>query len=274
MGLEEVVNQASLALDYIRSNRLLLDLVYTAVILFFLYLFIKLVDRIFYGLHRKGIITEKAAERVSRSIGLIAYVMSLIGILYVFTQAEELTLLLIALVIIGVAAGWDVIMNLVGYYAITIYRLVENGVYVEIGGMKGRIKEVNALYTLIESGEDSYRVPNKEFLRRPFKIKGEAAGICIIVRIRHDGDLGRLKTIENSLTKIAESKITEFTAIPDKKRIRIVLEKIAPDYAEYMIPLKLQGPEVDIYRRGQLVRTMAIALTGAGILGEVELKEC
>ncbi|MEB3807263.1 MAG: hypothetical protein GSR73_07085, partial [Desulfurococcales archaeon] len=118
--------------SYIQSNTILMDLTLTAIVLVVLYVVIKTSHKVFSGLYKRGVMTEKAAERMSRTIDLISYILALIAILYIFTQAEQLSILVIALIVLSIIVSWDVLVNLVGYYTIMISRILEVGSYVEV----------------------------------------------------------------------------------------------------------------------------------------------
>jgi hypothetical protein len=261
------------AWSYIEHNSILLDLTWTAIVLIILYIVIKLSHKTFGGLYKRGIMTEKAAEKISRTIDLIAYILAAIAIIYIFTQAQQLSILVIVLIVIGILISWDVLVNIVGYYTIMISRILEIGSYVEINGVEGRVREIDFIHTVLETGSGIYRVPNKEFLRSNYRVHGETIDACFKIRIHHGGDLATLASQEKKLSTILEQRKGEYLAMPDEK-IRLTPLKITSEYGEYLLKTRMQGPRYDKHRMGQLVKTIANAMTAAEIKGEIEAAKC
>ena len=258
---------------FIQENRILIDLTWTAIVLIILYLVIKLSHKTFGGLYKRGVMTEKAAEKISRTIDLIAYILALIAIIYIFTQAQQLSILVIALIVLGIIVSWDVLVNLVGYYTIMISRILEVGSYVEIGDIEGRVREVSLLQTVLETGSGIQRIPNKEFLRNPYKVHGETIDVCLKIKIYYGGDFTALANQEKKLYSILESRKGEFLAMPEEK-IRLTPLKVTSEYGEYILKTRMQGPRYDPHRIGQLVKSVANAMITSEIKGEVEAEKC
>ncbi|MCE4607329.1 MAG: mechanosensitive ion channel family protein [Desulfurococcales archaeon] len=273
MDLSILLRDLHNAWVFIKSNRLLLDLIWTAVVLIILYLTIKLSHKTFGGLYRRGMITEKAAEKISRTIDLLAYILALIAIVYIFTQAQQLSILVIALIVLGIIVSWDVLVNVVGYYTIMISRIIEVGSYMEIGSIEGRVREINLLHTVLETSSGIQRIPNKEFLRNPYKVHGETIDVCLRIRVHHGGDLTALANQEKKLHSLLESRKGEYLAMPEEKT-RLTPTRITSEYGEYLFKTRMQGPKYDPHRIGQLVKAVANAMITSEIKGEVEIVKC
>ena len=273
MDAGELGDKITSTWSYIQSNTILMDLTLTAIVLVVLYAVIKTSHKVFSGLYKRGVMTEKAAERMSRTIDLISYILALIAILYIFTQAEQLSILVIALIVLSIIVSWDVLVNLVGYYTIMISRILEVGSYVEVAGVSGRVREVNLLHTVLETSNGINRVPNKEFLRKTYIVYGETINVCVKIRLNHNGDPSKLPGMEKQLTALLETRKGEFLAIPEEK-IRLTPLKITGEYGEYILKTRMQGPRYDPHRIGQLVRIITTSIITAGLQGEVEAVKC
>ncbi len=273
MDLSTILWDIHNAWTFIQANRILVDLTWTAIVLIILYLVIKLSHKTFGGLYKRGVMTEKAAEKISRTIDLIAYILALIAIIYIFTQAQQLSILVIALIVLGIIVSWDVLVNLVGYYTIMISRILEVGSYVEIGDIEGRVREVSLLHTVLETGSGIQRIPNKEFLRNPYKVHGETIDVCLKIKIYYGGDFTALANQEKKLYSILESRKGEFLAMPEEK-IKLTPLKVTSEYGEYILKTRMQGPRYDPHRIGQLVKSVANAMITSEIKGEVEAEKC
>ncbi|MCE4614528.1 MAG: mechanosensitive ion channel family protein [Desulfurococcales archaeon] len=258
---------------YIKSNRILLDLTYTALVLIILYLVIKGSHKTFRGLYKKGIMTENAAEKISRTIDLITYILAIIAIIYIFTQAQQLGILVIVLIILGIIISWDVLVNLVGYYTIMISRIIEVGSYIEIGEIEGRVREISLLHTVLETGGGIQCVPNKEFLQRTYRVHGETIDVCLKLKIYYEGGLSTLANLEKKLSTLLEARKGEYLAVPDEK-IRLTPLKVTSEYGEYLMKTRMQGPRYDQHRIGQLIKTIANAMVTSEIKGEIETVKC
>jgi hypothetical protein len=269
----ELWNTISSTWNYIQNNTILFDLTLTAIVLVVLYAVVKTSHKVFSGLYKRGVMTEKAAERVSRTIDLISYILALIAILYIFTQAEQLSILVIALIVLSIIVSWDVLVNLVGYYTLMISRVLEIGSYVEVAGVTGRVREVNLLHTVLETSNGINRVPNKEFLRKTYMVYGETINVCVKIRLDHKGDPSNLSGMEKQLVSLLEARKGEFLAVPEEK-IRLTPLKITREYGEYIMKTRMQGPRYDPHRIGQLVRIVTTSMITAGLNGEVEAVKC
>lgn len=156
-------------------------------------------------LSERNIISNLAADKVKRVTTATILIILFAAELYIATN-HTVTLLILMLVIgVMLAASWRIFSMISAHYSIILSRQVANGDYIEVDGVRGRVKNIGLINTTIMS-EDKTRIvlPNTVFLEK---------------KVRHLGS-------ERTLTLRISMDYTDFDAIENaEEAIRTVIHE-------------------------------------------------
>jgi len=200
----------------------------------------------------RNILTQNVAEQVYRPIQAIVYIFTVIAVIYIVTQTPGLAYLWIAVLVIALAANWNLLADLTSYY-ILLARRLRIGDYIEVNGYKGRIVAIDVFTTTIRDQQGStITIPNRLLVSKPLRRTSRTnATMTLLLRLNIIGERD-LETIESKLREalLSEKRITK----PQDVETRVV--SVTPSRAEIIVTINAPM----LHTRAQTINTIVKSL--------------
>lgn len=272
--IESLIENANNIWTYINTNILLHYLTLIAVILFALSLITWFVKKIVRGLAERLGLAQPTLEKILNGIVLTYYILALLAIAYVLTGAPEITLALIGLVLVIIAASWNMLSDIISYYVIIFSSSFKEGDYIRIGeGVEGRIEKITRINTILDNGREKYVVPNRKLLGLAVARKGDESNVSLLVKVKWIENPYRLQEeVENELRRLIEESSGTIVASAEYREARIDLIKVSNKEAVYRISLVVPGPKPDIHRLKEIIYLVSAKLYNKNIDYTVEVE--
>ncbi len=238
--------------------------------------------RLYYGILKRlaGIraLEPDAVERLYRFTSLAAWTIVLSIIVYIVTGATAAWATALILVIVIIAANGEHIINMFSYYAILAQRLVKPGDYIVVEGLgSGRVREVRYLHTVLEGEQGVLFIPNRELIRRGFRVLDEVMPARITIRVTGLKSPEEVEEVRRRIETVLELRGGEVAAIRHPLHgpgaARAYVRGLTSDSAEYLVEIPVPRPVSGPRRLGSLVYPIAAALQEAGYAFEIKLEQ-
>lgn len=225
-------------------------------------IFLKIVRASLSRLATGKVISKLVAERAYRTISIIVYTFVVVIALYVVTQIHELIYLTIGIVLIMLAANWDLFANFIAYYLLTGMYGLKNGDTIHLiqYQLKGRITDISPLYTKVLTmlGDIVY-IPNRYLVASPLsKPTYEYTTICLEITVTLPGfEPEILETIEKEIRTTLTKK---FKSIVHGRGVTVSLRETTISKARYEVCTPIVGAEGREEVTSTLIRQLAQSL--------------
>ena len=211
---------------------------------------IRVLDRVYY-------------EKLYRVTELALFIVALLSITYYVTGEHAVVYVIAGMILIVAASSWQIIASLVSFYILLFSRLISRGDYVILpGGPQGRVREINLLYTTLESPNGVYAVPNLELVRRGRLLLKDTTQLRIVVRIWGFEDTSIITDLRLRVAEVLEEvarSITIHAATP-----RVYIDEVSADSVTMKIDLPVSGPRPNMARASDVIMALANALKELG----------
>jgi small-conductance mechanosensitive channel len=217
----------------------LLDVI---VILIVLFLVLRVTKFILTRLQRRDVIPGAVAEHLYRLIALISYITVAMLIIYVFTSAEEVIYVLIALFIAVLIANWNIISSITSYYVMLssrhIYRAA-NLIELPRLGIRGKIVGMSLLFTKVRTaaGRIVY-VPNHIIVNEPI-IQLTTIQSFIELEVIVSADSTSLEEVEKKIRSV----IADARLATRPQDVVVVVEEATSNKAKLSVKIPVAGIE-------------------------------
>ena len=166
-------------------------------------------------LSERNIISKMAADKVKRVTTAGILVVLFAAELYIATN-HTVTLVILLLVIgVMLAASWRIFSMVTAHYSIILSKLFSPGDFIEVDGVRGRVKSIGLVTTTLLS-EDKTRVilPNTVFLEK--KVKHLGSERTLTLRISMDfTDFDAIENAEESIRTVIHERYKHGTRSED-----------------------------------------------------------
>jgi small-conductance mechanosensitive channel len=251
--------------------------VYSLIVAVITYLILRLYYSILKRLAGIRALEPDAVERLYRFTSLAAWTIALSIIVYIITGATAAWATALMIIAVIIAANAENIVNMFSYYAILAQRLVRPGDFIEVEGLaSGRVREVRYLHTVIEGDGGVYFIPNRELIRRGFRVMDEITPARILVTVKGLRGPEEVEEVRRKIESVAEMRSGEIAAIRHPLHgptgARAYVRGLSSDKAEYLVELHIPRPTAGPRRLGSLLYPIAAALQEAGYEFEIKLE--
>lgn len=253
-------------------------LLYSGVIVLVSYLGLRLYRGILRRLSGARAVEPGVVERLYRFTSLAVWTIVLSIVVYVLTGATAAWASAILIVFVILLANIDNLVNFFSYYVLLAERLVRPGDYVEVPGYGGGlVREIRYLHTVVEQATGVRLIPNRELLRRGFRVVDEVVPARIIVRVSGIGSPDEVERVRRRIESVAELRGGEVAAITHPLHggpgtARAFVSSVASDHAEYIVEIPVPRPSAGPRRLGVLVYPIAAALQEMGYSYEIRIQ--
>ncbi len=237
--------------------------------------------RLYYGILRRlaGIraLEPDAVERLYRFTSLAVWTIVLAIIVYIITGATAAWAVAILFIGIILVANADNIVNMFSYYAILAERMVRPGDFIVVEGLAaGRVREIRYIHTVVEGDGAVYFIPNRELVRRGFRILDEVAPARIRVIVHGVSSPDEVEDVRRKIESSAEMRSGEIAAIRHPLHgpvgVRAYVRGMTSNSAEYLVEIPVPRPSVGPRRLGTLIYPIASTLLESGYTFEIKLE--
>ncbi len=189
----------------------------------------------------RNIISAVAAERIRKATIALVLIIILIAELYIATSNTILLIIVFVVIVSGVAASIKILSMIISHYALVLSRHVAQGEYIEVMGVRGRIKSIGLIHTTIRCDDGSQlMIPNNKLLEEPVRHVGTERSVSIRIKlaISNPNDLSE---IEERLEAIVRER---FKHTPRAGEYSVRVEALEGDSVTYVLKTKYLGTEV------------------------------
>ncbi len=191
-------------------------------------------------LTERNVISPAASDRIRKALNIAFLFFLFLVVLYIATSNTILLIVVIIGIAAGFAASWKVLANVIAHYALILSKHIAQGEYIEINGMKGRIKSIGLIHTLIRTEDDSLLlVPNVALLEKMVKHVGMERTLILRVtlNISNPNDLADIEE------KIDSILATRFRHSPRTGEFGLSIERINESTVSYLVKTNYLGTE-------------------------------
>jgi len=225
-------------------------------------IFLKIVRTTLSRLAAGKAISKLVIERAYKTISIIIYTFTIVVILYIVTKIHELIYLIIGIILIAIAANWELFANFVAYYLLTGAYGLKSGDTIHLiqYQLKGRITDISPLYTKILTmlGDIVY-IPNRCLIASPLsKSTYEYTIICLEITITLPNfEPEILETVEKEIRTTLTKK---FKSAIHSRGITVSLKETTASEARYEVCTPIVGVEGREEVASMLIRQLAQSL--------------
>ncbi len=192
-------------------------------------------------LSERNVISAMAAERIKKATLTTVLFLVLLAELYIATS----NMILLALVLIALAvvlgASWRIISMMIAHYALVLSKHIAQGEYVEVMGVRGRVKNIGLIHTVIRCDDNSQLlIPNTKLLEETVKHVGteRTATLRLTLSIASPNDL---EEIEEKVDAVLRER---FKHSPRSGEYSMHIEKLESNRVSCILKTKYLGAEV------------------------------
>lgn len=249
-GFVEVLQSYTAFLTSIFSEPLTLKMLYVALTMLLGVVAIRFVGFLMRRMVLKNIISQAAYDKLYSILSLTGYFFILVILLAIVTESPVTIYLLASVIIVIFASGYDVISNVVSYYALILTRPLIVGSTISIDGITGKVREITPLYVEVRCNSgDVVKIPNRRLFRSTLLIHGITHPVSVNVTLRGTNDLREAeKEIRSALQ---DFKDTVLASKPD-----VNLSRITNDSVEFKVVVYVTSIERTSHVKTELSRTL------------------
>ncbi len=191
-------------------------------------------------LTERNVISPAASDKIRRIVNVLFLIFLSLVVLYIATSSNVLLIIVLIGFAITLAASWRLIEDIVHHYAIILSRYIAQGEHVEVGGIRGRIKSIDLLHTVIRGDDGSILViPNSIVMRSPVR----HVGMERTIDIRATFTISRPSDLNDIEEKIDTILATRFKHAPRAGEYSLSIEKIDAGSVTYRLRTTYLGVE-------------------------------
>ncbi len=240
-----------------------LDIIYSLIVVILALVFLAVYRRILLRLVESRVLDRLYYDRIYRVTQLVVAIIVFLTVGYYVTGEHTLVYIIAGLVIIVAASSWEIIANLVSFYVILFSRLVTRGDYIMLpNGSHGRIREITLLYSLIETPQGVYAIPNLAFIRSGRLQFKEPSYVRINIRVWGFED----PEVVDDIRAVVQSTIEEASreALAHSGAIRVYVDEISMDSVVLKAVIPVPGPRPNVARLTTMMVELANTLKETG----------
>ncbi|MCE4624347.1 MAG: mechanosensitive ion channel family protein [Desulfurococcales archaeon] len=216
--------------------------------------------------------SEASIENMYSLIKSATIIVTLFIILYILTQQQAIAYFILGVILILIAASWEVIANVASYYVILISRGLNKGDLVSIDDIVGKVREINPFFVVVEGEDGVYKIPNRVVLHKMVKMPVEPAIVTLNIRIwgLDDPEVARsiIQRIEDEIATLTRPLVTS----PRHLQLESSVEELSSDSVTISIKLPVPGRKVSRRKFNRLLEDLAVSLKETGYSFTISLQ--
>ncbi|MEB3773899.1 MAG: mechanosensitive ion channel family protein [Desulfurococcales archaeon] len=240
-----------------------LSIINSIITLILMIVFLAIYRRVLRRLVTARVLDRLYYEKLYRVTELIVFVITLLTVTYFLTGEHALIYVIAGLILIVAAASWQIIASIVSFYILLFSRIIGRGDNIILpGGPQGRVREINLLYTVLETSQGLYAVPNLEIVKSGRLLLKDITHIRVVARVWGFEDPSVVPDIKASIQEALEEMVRELAvhgAVP-----RIYIDEVSMESATFKTIIPVTGPRPNLVRVSDVLVVLANALKELG----------
>ena len=253
-------------------TRLIEALIILAVGGVFLYLIRKILEKI----STTAGVDTRSVRNMYKLLKTASIIVIAFLVLYTLTQASIIVLFILAIIIVMTAASWEAIASLAAYYVILTNRRLGPGDYIEViyrnERIAGRIREINPFFTVLESPQGVYSIPNIQLLRTPTRVPGPSVDAVINIRVWGIDDPDTARAIVKRISEELPALSKPIVPSPRHLQTNILIDEITSDSITLRALVPLPSQKLPRAKFNQLLEDLAVLLRETGYSFSISLE--
>ena len=217
------------------------------------------------GRDRRAI--ENTYRMIKASLGIVTFFL----IVFIITQQAIIALFLLGVILVVLAASWEIIANIISYYSILLYQVIERGEYVKIGPFEGVVRDITPIFTLLEDEYGVVAVPNRLVVTKGRILIREPVKVVFSLKVWGLDDPKSLDNLLASIRDRLEPSLRAISAIPGE--VSMYIDEISGDSVSIKLEVLLPGPKVGRARIESVLREVASFMWGTGYSFSVAIEK-
>jgi len=203
---------------------------------------------------RREEIPQPSLHLLKKSLIAVALTFIALAELYIFTSHMSFLAALLALLAVVVALSWKVLSLLFAYFVVTLSKHIAPGEYVEINGIRGRVRSVGLFHTTIRTDDDDIvTIPNTKLLEHTVRYIGDERTLILKLHV----DIGSLEALKDIEEKIHSALTERFRHASRSGEYELYLEGIESKKATLLLKARYLG----LHEREPVINSLLKALT-------------
>ena len=186
----------------------------------------------------REIIPPSSLQELKKLLATVALVFIVLAELYIFTLHVAFLVLILALLAVVAALSWKALSLLFAYYVVTLSKHIMPGEYVEVDGIKGKVRSVGLFHTTIRTDEDDIvTIPNSRLLECNVRYVGSERTLVLRLHV----DIESLDSLEDIEEKVHSALTERFRHASRTGEYELYLESIESRKATFMLKARYLG---------------------------------
>ena len=248
------------------QNEIIVRLVASTVILIISVLILYVVRKLLTKLKSSRIAADtRSIDNLYKLIKSAILIITLFLILYILTMQQVIVYFILGIILIILAASWEIISNISAYYIILLTHRFGKGDLIDINGVVfGQIQEINPIYTFIMGDDGLYAVPNVFLIRRAARIPREPVYMTLDVRVWGIDDPESAKLLRQRLESEIPGLVKSITTRPKHFQAEAQVLEVTSDSITLRFSIPLPGPKPNPKKLSRLAEDLAVILNETG----------
>ena len=259
------------SIKMLASQEILMRLLASLVILIISITILLIIKNILFRIAEARGRDRRAIENTYRMIKASLGTVTLFLIIFILTQEAIIAIFLLGVILVVLAASWEIIANIVSYYSILLYQVLERGEYVRVGSFEGVVRDITPLFTLIEDEYGVVAVPNRLVVTKGRVLIREPVKVVFSLKVWGLDDPKSLDSLLSSIRERLEPSLRAISAIPGE--VSMYIDEISGDSVSIKLEVLLPGPKVGRARVEAVLREVASFMWGTGYSFSVAIEK-
>ncbi len=197
------------------SNPIVRTSIYAVLLLIGAFVIMWLVSTQLRRLSERNIISPLAADKVRRVTTVIILIILFASELYIATNHTVTLVVLLLTIGVMLAASWRIFSMITAHYSIILSRQVANGDYIEINGVRGRVKNIGLINTtILRDDKTRVIVPNTAFLEKNVIHLGNERSLSLRISL-YFTDFDTIESAEEAIRTVMHERYKHGTRSED-----------------------------------------------------------
>ena len=273
MALQNYIESVMESFRILASQEIIVRLLASLIILIISLLILIIIKNVLFRIAEARGRDRRAIENTYRMVKASLGIVTLFLIIFIITQQTIVAMFLLGVILVVLAASWEIIANTIAYYAILFYQVVERGEYVRIGPYEGIVRDITPLFTMLEDDFGVIAVPNRSVISHGRVLVREPVKVVFSLKVWGLDDPKALDNLLASIRDRLEPTLRAVSAIPGE--VSMYIDEISGDSVSIKFEVLLPGPKVVRARIESILKEVASFMweTGYSFSVAVERQE-
>ncbi len=191
-------------------------------------------------LAERNIISTMASEKIRKIANLIIVIILVLVELYIATNYNVVLIIVVIAIAIVMGASWKVLSMIIAHYTLILSRHISQGELIEVGGLRGRVKNIGLVHTTLRTEDDNIiLIPNSKLIEDSVKHLGNERTLILRLKLNITNP-NDIENIEESLDTIITERFKHARKTGEHE---LLIEKVDESSVTYLVKTKYLGVE-------------------------------